>query len=121
MMCCLSELTNSSIAVLPWPNVHRRFDFNSITWIGGRSIEIKKRFYKRIAMRCTSGPAYGKKTSYPPSSTEMTLPADLTSAISMILWVAQPKSASEKLRFDRGSSLCASKPAEMTMKSGPNS
>jgi hypothetical protein len=49
MMCCLSELTNSSVAVLPWPDVHRRFDFNSITWIGGRSIEVKKKFYKRIA------------------------------------------------------------------------
>jgi hypothetical protein len=63
MMCCLSELTNSSVAVLPWPDVHRRFDFNSITWIGGRFIEMKKKFYKRIADEITSGPAYGKKTS----------------------------------------------------------
>jgi hypothetical protein len=43
----------------------------------------------------------------------------ITSATSMILRVAQPKSASERLRFASGSSLWASKPAEMTMKSGP--
>jgi DNA-binding NarL/FixJ family response regulator len=42
MMCCLSEVPNSRVAVLPWPDVHRRFDFNSITWIGGRSIEVKR-------------------------------------------------------------------------------
>ena len=49
MMCCLSETDEFQCSSIPWPDVHRRFDFNSITWIGGRSIEVKKKFYKRIA------------------------------------------------------------------------